>query len=226
MGSILGSVLGAELEGDVEGSDEMVGAILGELDGCDSEELASVLGALRRARGRQHPGNPSGRRHPLAGRPRGEPGLNGHGMHRPSWRGRELAPGVNEPGEGVVPLTMTGNPGQTFGGGALVSQITYAGQLQKPFASRRLLYTTSRVGASAIGLITGQIFVGVDLNQAAIQGVDLEALGAPTAFDTGLSLMQAPPGVIVQIIAVVSPAPTSTSDTITTSASFLGHIIH
>jgi hypothetical protein len=209
MGSILGSVLG-----DDDDSEEVVGAILGELDSMDGEDLGAVLGALRRHRKSSATGHPRGR---------GAPGLHGHGMHKPSWRHRELAPGVNEPGEGVVPLTMIGSPGSVFQAGT--GAITWSGQLQKPFQSRRLLFTTARSGPTAIGLVTGQIFVGVDLNQAAIQPVDLEALGAPTAFDTGLSLMQAPPGVIVQIISTVSTVPTS-PDTVTCSASFLGHIIH
>lgn len=204
--SVLGEILGDD---DTE---EVVGAILGELDGMDGEEVAAVLGAIRKHR--RH----GGRRH-------GKPGLHGHGMHRPDWRGRELAPGVNEPGEGVVPLTMLGSPSSTFGSGAAGGAITWSGQLQKPFQSRRLLFTTARTGPTATGLITGQIFVGVDLNQAAIQPVDLEALGAPTAFDTGLSLMQAPPGVIVQIISTISTTPTS-PDNVVCSASFLGHIIH
>jgi hypothetical protein len=204
MGGILGSVLGDDTE-------ELVGAILGELDGMDGAVLGDVLGALRHHKHKGHGG-------------RGPKGLHGHGMHRPDWRGRELAPGVNEPGEGVVPLTMMPSPG-TFGGTAAVGNITFQGQLQKPFQSRRLLFTTARTGPTATGLITGQIFVGVDLNQAAIQPVDLEALGAPTAFDTGLSLMQAPPGVIVQIISSISTTPSS-PDNVVASASFLGHIIH
>ena len=205
--SVLGSVLGEEEE-----SEEIVGAILGELDGLDTETCGAILGELRRARGAQRRRDPHNR-----------PGLHVHGMHKPSWRGSELAPGVNEPGEGVVPLTMYGAPGNVYAAGT--TAITWSGQLQKPFQPRRLLFTTARTGPSATGLVTGQLFVGVDLNQAAIQPVDLEALGAPTAFDTGLSLMQAPPGVIVQIISTVFPGPTG-SDTITASSTFLGHIVH
>lgn len=219
MGSILGSVLG-ELEGD-----EVVGAILGELDGLDGEQLGAILGELRAARGapRGHHGRGHGGFGSREARERAQ--HQHHAHNRPSWRGRELAPGVNEPGEGVVPLTMLGAPSNTFGSGAAGNQITWSGQLQKPFQSRRLLFTTARTGPTATGLVTGQIFVGVDLNQAAIQPVDLEALGAPTAFDTGLSLMQAPPGVIVQIISSISTTPTA-PDNVVCSASFLGHIIH
>jgi hypothetical protein len=218
MGSILGSVLGAEVEGD-----EVVGAILGELDGLDGEVLGAILGELRAARGA--PVHRGGHRRLNARAEREAAQHAHHGRNRPDWRGRELAPGVNEPGEGVVPLTMLGAPGNVYGASFNGSQITWSGQLQKPFQSRRLLFTTARSGPTAIGLVTGQIFVGVDLNQAAIQPVDLEALGAPTAFDTGLSLMQAPPGVIVQIISSIQPSPTG-SDSVTASASFLGHIIH
>lgn len=218
--SILGSILGEELEGSVLGDD------------LDDDEVASILGAIARRRGKYRPG-PGERRfntqhrgmHPQ--HPHNHPGLDGAGMHKPSWRGRELAPGVNEPGEGVVPLPLTPvNAGGVWSVATTTGTITFQGQLQKPFKSKRLLATTQRVGASATALVLGQIFVGVDLNQATIQPADLEALGAPTAFDTGMSLMQAPPGVILQIIATLGGTPPTGTDSIFASLMFLGHIIH
>lgn len=208
--SILGSVLGEEETGSV------LGAVLGDLEGVDDETLGEVARAVRhhmQKRGRHLPGH--------------RPGLDGHGMHRPSWRGRELAPGVNEPGEGVVPLPLTPiNAGGVWSVATTLGQITYQGQLQKPYKSKRLIATSQRVGASATALLLGQIFVGVDLNQAQLFPVDLEGLGAPTAFDTGMSLMQAPPGVIVSILASLGGTPPTGTDSIFLSMFFLGHIIH
>src|SRR5271155_969988 len=166
--SVLGSVLG-ELDGETaEGS--VLGAILGELGDVDGE----VLGALARAVG-EEVGRRRGHRRPAP------PSIaSALASQRPSWRGRELAPGVNHPGEGVVPLPLNAinnaGPGGTgvwtagFGG-----QITFQGQLQKPFKSKRLVATTQRVGATATSLTLGQIFVGVDLNQAQLFPIDLEA---------------------------------------------------
>jgi hypothetical protein len=215
-GSVLGSVLGEET---AEGS--VLGSILGELDGLD-DEVIGVLGKVL--------GDEIGRRR-HHGRPRPPSIASAMAHQKPSWRGRELAPGVNHPGEGVVPLPLNAinnaGPGGTgvwtagFGG-----QITFQGQLQKPFKSKRLVATTQRVGATATSLTLGQIFVGVDLNQAQLFPIDLEALGAPTAFDTGMSLMQAPPGVIVSILAILGGIAPVGTDSITLAMFFLGHIIH
>jgi len=211
--SVLGSVLG-DLDSANGETGSVLGAILGELDGLDGE----VLGALARAVDSEVGRRGHGRRHHLS-------------LNKPSWRGRELAPGVNHPGEGVVPLPLnainnTGPGGTGIWTGGFGGQITFQGQLQKPFKSKRLLATTQRVGASATALTLGQIFVGVDLNQAQLFSVDLEALGAPTAFDTGMSLMQAPPGVIVSILAILGGVAPTGTDSITLAMAFLGHIIH
>jgi|HubBroStandDraft_5_1064220.scaffolds.fasta_scaffold21679_2 hypothetical protein len=218
MGSVLGNVLGDASEGSI------LGEILGELDGLDSESLGAVEALVGRARRHRHHGH----RH---GESMGGGKMALHVDEAPRWRGRQLAAGVNAPGEGVVPLPMNAinnaGPGGTgvwtagFG-----SQITFQGQIQKPYKAKRLLATTQRVGTTATALMLGQIFVGVDLNQAQLFSVDLEALGAPTAFDTGMSLMQAPPGVIISILAILGgTAPTGT-DSITGALAFLGHIIH
>lgn len=215
MGSVLGAVLGDEI---AEGGGSVLGAVLGELEGLDEDTLAEVGAAVRRAQHRRggHRGHPGNRA-----------GLDGHGMHKPSWRGRELAPGVNEPGEGVVPLPLTPiNAGGVWSVATTVGQITFQGQLQKPYKSKRLIATTQRVGASATALVLGQIFVGVDLNQAQLFPVDLEGLGAPTAFDTGMSLMQAPPGVIISILASLGGVAPTGTDSIFLAMFFLGHIIH
>lgn len=184
----------------------VLGAVLGELDELDGVTLGAVQKAVSTAVAKRGGG------------------ASIH-LQKPSWRQGELAPGVNAPQSGQVPLPM--NPlsaGGVFS--ATVSTITYEGKLQKPYQAERLMASTVRTGASATARCIGQIFVGVDLNQAQLQGVDLEALGAPTAFDTRMRLMQAPPGVAISILAsLFGSAPTGT-DTIGLTMFFLGEVIH
>jgi len=144
--------------------------------------------------------------------------------HKPDWRRGELAPGVNAPDEGLVPLPLTPTSnGGTFT--ALVNTITFQGQLQKPYRAERLLVSSVRTGASAVGRLLGQIFVGTDLQQAEIQGLDVELVGATTAFGTRLTLVQAPPGVLIRMPIVLS-SPLAGTDTIFASMMFLGRWIH
>jgi hypothetical protein len=154
------------------------------------------------------------------------PQSNGRSMisvQKPSWRNRQLAPGVNSPDEGLMPLPMTP---QTNNGvfTATINQITWQGQLQKPFRAERLLVSSVRTGTSAVGRLLGQFFVGTDLQQAEIQGLDIELIGATTAFGTRMTHVQAPPGVLIRIPVTLSSALTST-DTIFASMMFLGRII-
>lgn len=143
---------------------------------------------------------------------------------KPSWRNGELAPGVNQHDEGMIPLPLTPtSSGGTFATG--VQTITWQGQLQKPYRAERLIVSVVRTGPSATGLLLGQIFVGTDLQLADIQGIDIETLGAPTAFGTRLTLHQAPPGVLIRIIVNISAVPSST-DTVFASMYFLGRVIH
>jgi len=216
----MGSVLGRAID---EETGSVLGAVLGELEELSDEQIEAVAGAVLGAARRRHRHHARGE-HP---HPPPAPGLDGHGMHRPSWRGRELAPGVNEPGEGVVPLPLSPvQAGGIWSVATTLGTIQYTGQLQKPFKSKRLIATTQRVGATSSAIVQGLIFVGVDLNMAQITPVDLEGLGAPTAFDTGMSLMQAPPGVVVQILASLGGIPPSGLDSIFLSMFFLGHIVH
>jgi hypothetical protein len=174
---------------------EVEGDVLGELDGRDE-----VVGAITK---------------------------KGHMLKlakKPGWRSGQLAPGVMSPGEGLVPLPMTAQQnGGTFT--AAITNITWQGQLQKPFRSERILVSTVRTGATATGRLLGQIFVGTDLQGAEIAGFDLELVGAVTAFGTRLTLIQAPPGVLVRIPTTLSNNPTA-PDTIFASMMFLGRIIH
>jgi len=182
---------------------EVVGSVLGD----DGEEY-SVIGA-----------DPVPAVRPAAG-PRRLLSL----PHKPDWRKGELAPGVQSHDEGMVPLPMAP---QTNGGTftASINTILFQGQLQKPYRAERLLVGVSRIGTSAVGRLLGQFFVGTDLQQADITGLDIELLGATTAFGTRMTFVQAPPGVLIRVPVTLS-SPLSSSDTIYASMQFLGRWIH
>lgn len=199
-----GKVNGPMLQQHRSGS--VLGSVLGELDGLDDDMLHGVGAAVAKAISKRGGG------HHVS-------------LHKPSWRGGEMAPGVNLPQSGQVPLPLLAlSAGGIFS--ATVGSITYEGRLQKPYRAERLLASTVRTGATATARILGQIFVGVDLNQAQLQGVDVEVLGAPTAFDTRMELMQAPPGVAISVLCTLfGTAPTS-PDTIALTMFFLGEVVH
>lgn len=200
--AVLGHVLGADRHFDVVGHDEMDGMVLG-WDANGNE----IVGRHRK---HHHHGH-----HKHAG------GLQ---LNRPDWRADELAPGVVVPGEGLIPLPMTPQQnGGTFT--ATVVSITWQGQLQVPFRSERLLVSSSRVGPSSVGRLLGQMFVGVSLQQADITGLDMELVGAANAFGTRMTMIQAPPGILIRIPVVLSTPLTST-DTIFASFQFLGRVVH
>lgn len=186
-----------DVVGDMDG-DDMSGDVMGDVMGDE------VVGAIVRKRG------------------------GGHRMMKiapkPSWR-KQMAPGVIAPDEGMVPLPL--EP-QTNGGTFtnLISNITYQGQLQKPYRPERLLVSTSRVGAGAAApRILGQIFVGTDLQAAEITQFDLELVGQAGSFGTRLTCKAAEPGVLVRILASLSTNLPSTTDTIFASMMWLGRII-
>jgi hypothetical protein len=184
----------------------VLGSVLGELDELDGHTLGAVEAAVSKAIAKRG---------------------GGAAIHvrKPSWRGGELAPGVNAPQSGQVPLPLLPlSSGGTFS--ATVASITYEGKLQKPYRAERLMASTVRTGASATARCVGQIFVGVDLNQAQLQAIDLEALGAPTAFDTRMQLMQAPPGVAISILASLFGGAPTGADTIALTMFFLGEVVH
>jgi hypothetical protein len=143
---------------------------------------------------------------------------------KPDWRRGELAPGVQAHDEGMVPLPMMPlTNGGTFT--ASISSIMWQGQLQKPFRAERLLVSVVRTGSSAVGRLLGQFFVGTDLQQADLSGLDIELIGATTAFGTRMTLIQAPPGVLIRVPVTLS-SPLTTSDTIYATMMFLGRWIH
>ena len=146
-------------------------------------------------------------------------------VHRPGWRSGQLAPGVMAPDEGMVPLGMKGDAGTPPGQfTAAIQTMTFVGRLQKPYRAERLLVSTVRT-ATAVSRLLGQFFVGVDLNQATLTGVDIELYGASTAFGTRLTLLQAPPGVEISVPVVLSPA-LAGADTIFATIQWSGRIVH
>jgi len=142
---------------------------------------------------------------------------------KPQWR-NQLAPGVIQPDEGMVPLPMQplSNNG-TFAAG--VASITWQGDLQKPFRPERLLVTVNRTGTSATGRLLGLLWVGTDLQQGDIFGFDIEAFGNTTAFGTRLTCKAAQPGVKIRLVVTPTSVPTG-SDSIFASVSFAGRIVH
>lgn len=145
---------------------------------------------------------------------------------KPQWRHGELAHGVNTPDTGMFPLPLTGTGGtNTFT--ATISSITFQGSLQKPYRSERLIFIVTRVGTSATNLrVQGQIFVGTDLQQGELGLLDLESLGAVTAFGTRLTLSPANPGVFVRLQTQLVGGALTGTDTILINTYFLGQIIH
>ena len=71
------------------------------------------------------------------------------------------------------------------------------------------------------------LYVGTDLQQADIQGWDVELIGAATAFGTRLTCKAAEPGVFVRLVVTVTGgAALASTDTIFASLQFLGRVIH
>jgi hypothetical protein len=141
-------VEGDELDGDVMGFD-VVGD---ELDGDD------VVGVVKV--------NPRTGRKSIVRVPRQRAATNAIQVRKPSWRKDQIAPGVQRPDEGMVPLPLVGQAGATPGLFAVgLSQITFQGQLQKPYRAERLLTSTVRNTATAVGRLLGVLYVGTDREQ-------------------------------------------------------------
>lgn len=141
-------------------------------------------------------------------------------VQRPNWRNGQLAPGVIAPDQGLLPLPM-GN--FTFTASAQTN--TFSGQIQKPFRGERWLVTTVRTGASSVGRILGQPFVGTDLALLDIQPIDVEQIGALNAFGVRLTMKPAQPGVFIRLVCSLSSALAGT-DTIFASIQLLGRNVH
>jgi hypothetical protein len=165
--------------------------------------------------------------HPMAHHPHA---AHGHPIHSPPWRPMN-APGSPPLGEGHVQLPLTaetfgGSWGNTTGGGAPAgTTIIFSGRPQKPYKTSRLIVRGTPSGATAIGNLIGQVFVGTDLQQGELGNSDLESLGAANAFDTWVSYKQAEPGVWIRVQATLTAFPTGT-DFKTYTVMLIGHYLH
>jgi hypothetical protein len=142
-----------------------------------------------------------------------------------------MAPGSPPLGEGHVALPLNpesfgGSWGNTAAGGAAAgTTIIFSGRPQKPFKAARLIVRGTKSGATAVGNLIGQVFVGTDLQQGELGNIDLESIGAATAFDTWISWKQAEPGVWIRAQATLTAFPTGT-DFETYTMTVLGHYLH
>lgn len=140
-------------------------------------------------------------------------------LNKPAWRGSQVAPGVIAPDQGMLPLPMG-----TFTYTAANQINTFQGQVQKPFRGERFLIRVVRTGATAIGTILAQIFVGTDLAMLDTPQVDLESLANPQAFGVRLSMKPAQPGVFIRAITALG-TPLAGTDTINATLQLLGRNI-
>lgn len=157
------------------------------------------------------------------GRRRGRGGRRRVTVRKPNWRARQLAPGVVAPDQGMLILPLNGTVGNQFT--SAINQITFQGQLQKPFRGERLLVTTVRTGATAVGRLSSLLWVGTDLQQIDINGFDAEQVGAPAAFGVRLTMKPAQPGVFIRLVATLT-LPLTAPDTIDATISLLGRAVH
>ena len=206
------------------GAGRVVGYVAGEVEGHEevigyTHDGEPIVGAPQHGHHHKH------HRHHTQGLPQ-------H-LHpqSPPWRAM-VAPGSPPVGEGHVALPM--NP-ETFGGvwgaGATPAgapagaTITFSARPQKPYKTARLLIRGTKSGATAIGNMVGQVFVGTDLQQGEVGNIDLESIGAANAFDTWVSFMQAEPGVWIRVLATLTAFPTGT-DFEAYSVTAIGHYLH
>ena len=149
-------------------------------------------------------------------------------FNTPPWRPM-MAPGSPPLGEGHVGMPLSPESfGGMWGGAAGATagaSIVFSARPQKPFKTTRLLISATKAGATAIGRLVGQIFVGTDLQQGELGNMDLESLGAGGSFDTWLSLKQAEPGVWIRVQATLTAFP-NTSDFETYVITAIGHYLH
>jgi hypothetical protein len=184
---------------------EVVGDVMGdydeEIDGEDDEiEGASVVGY-------EDDGTPI-----VVGARKRKKRRSAVLVKKPSWRRSTLAPGVIAPDQGLLPLPLNGAGGtNTFT--ATVPSITFQGQLQKPFRGERLLVSVVRTGTST------------DLQQLDVGGFDIEQVGNPQAFGVRLTMKPSQPGVFTRLVVTLN-APLTGTDTIATTVTVLGRLVH
>lgn len=115
-------------------------------------------------------------------------------------------PGTPAPGGRFFPFPLLSS---AFTATSLATQ-TFSPTPQHPFKGRRLVYTETRTGATATGLVTIlNLAVGTNIQQAATGALPAGAF-APGAYDTDLALDPCGPGVNVSGAVVISALPAMT----------------
>mgnify|MGYP001590969305 CR=1 FL=1 len=193
----------------------VIGNVLGD-DDDDDGVSGDVMGVAAQVVGYDDNGYPIV---VTGAAPKGRRGQHLVRVQKPGWRQPVLAPGVNAPDEGMETLPM----GEfTY---VLATQTnTFSGQVQVPFRGERWLISVVRTGASAVGRIMGQIFMGKDLAQLDVARVDLEALAAGGNFGTRLTHKPVQPGVFIRAITGLSSA-LAGADTIFVTLQLIGRDI-
>lgn len=141
---------------------------------------------------------------------------------KPAWRTHQLAPGVQAPGEGLIPLPLVPDAGGGIFAAALTT-INFQARPQKPFRAERLLVSVRRTGAAGTIILCDSMFIGTDLQTAEVGAFDVEQYG-PTAFGVRLALKPAAPGILIRLACRAAPAPGG-ADTVAVAMQFLGHYV-
>lgn len=131
----------------------------------------------------------------------------------PAWRKRSAAPGVPMPGQGLEPLPLQPQTADgTFALANTGATIIYTGKVQRPFRAERLLVGVARFADATAGspqqrIVTDTLFFGTTLGQLQRGNIDLELLGAPTAFGVRMQQVDVQPGVEIEMpIRLLGPA--------------------
>lgn len=216
-----------DLAGDYELEDELVGYDLGdghELLGADGEDWDDDLGAFRlpsRIRSMVRP-----RRRPRRRRPRSRRAIVSRIVQLQQRKASYInkiapaIPGVPQPGARNFPL---GFGSFTFlPAGITLTNLT--ANPQKPFKGARLMVQVNRsVGAVAELVTITNLDVGTGNQLVSAQALPAEGFAA-TAFDTGLSLDPATPGIQIVLGIAISASPPA-GETISVSAMLIGNTI-
>lgn len=158
----------------------------------------------------------------------------GHMVHlppAPQWRKRSAAPGVPLPGQGLEPLPLQPQTADgIFSTANLGARIVFTGKVQRPFRAERLLVGVARFadpddGTPQQRIVTDTLFFGTTLGQLQRGNIDVELLGAPTAFGVRMQQVDVQPGVDIEMpLSLLGPALTN-AQSIAVTVIWLGRSI-
>lgn len=145
------------------------------------------------------------------------------------WRNTMLAPGLNAPQEGKVPLGIRPVTTNIFTVASSVGRLNFTARPQKPYRPTRLLVSVAHNpdpavpgGPTTQAFLVGKVYVGTDPQQGSLDDLTLETIGAPTAFGTGQVMIQAEPGVDFTIDCGLSNALVVPNETVVVRLDFMG----